>query len=196
MINKKVLISLYLNKKLSSKEISKIVGCSESKINYWLKKYSIQKRTISESVYLKNNPKEPFKSKNISSGKEWFLFGLGLGLYWGEGTKVDKYSVRIGNSDPDLLLCFREFLIKIYKIDQGKIRYGLQIFSDINPKEALYYWSNKMNVSLDKFYKPTITISGKVGNYKNKNKYGVLTLYFNNSRLARIIKKEVEKLRK
>ena len=40
-----------------------------------------------------------------------FLFGLGIGIYWGEGTKVDSISsLRVANSDPGILRSFTGFV--------------------------------------------------------------------------------------
>jgi len=125
---------LYLKNKKSSKEISNIFKCSENKVNYWLNKYNIPKRSISEAVYLRLNPKgDPFKLKKLKTKEEALLFGLGIGLYWGEGTKRNEYAVRLGNTDPALIKKFIEFLENIYSIDRKKLRFGLQIFSDMSP---------------------------------------------------------------
>ena len=106
---------LYLRKKSSASHIAKKYKVSENKINYWLKKYNIPKRSISEAIYVKANPLgDPFTSAKPKSKEEWFLHGLGLGLYWGEGTKSNKHSVRLGNTDPALVVKFLEFLERIY----------------------------------------------------------------------------------
>ena len=63
-----------------------MLNCSEHKINYWLNKYGITKRNISDAIYLKYNPKgDPFRFILPKNKKDERLFGLGLGLYWGGG---------------------------------------------------------------------------------------------------------------
>src|SRR3989344_3535161 len=100
-MNEEELRNLYVKKKMSSSEITRIFKCSEHRVNYWLKKYNISKRSISEAVYQRCNPKgDPFKVKKIESLADAKLLGLGLGLYWGEGNKKNKNSVRLGNSNP------------------------------------------------------------------------------------------------
>ena len=119
MIKKKYLEKLYIKKKNSVAEISKILNCSQNKVNYWINKHEIKKRTISDAVYIKNNPNgDPFTLKKLTTKNDHYLFGLGIGLYWGEGTKSNKHSVRLGNTDPYMILKFIEFLDVIYGINK------------------------------------------------------------------------------
>ncbi len=197
MIRKELRIKSYLVDKLSAKQISNNLGCSENKVNYWLQKYSICKRNVSEAVYLRLNPEgDPFVFKKPVAGQEWFLYGLGLGLFWGEGNKVNKHSVRLGNTDPALIKAFLEFLYNIYQIDKTKLRFGIQLFSDTSPKEALDFWQHYLNVSTNKFHKKVIvTESKRKGTYGRKSPYGVLTVYFSNFKLRDNIISAIEELR-
>lgn len=191
-----------LNKayKIEGKSVSEIAleyDCSENKVNYWMKKFGISKRNISEAIYKKHNPNgDPFKEKKNKTKKEYFLFGLGIGLYWGEGTKSNKHAVRLGNSDPHLIKAFIVFLKENYKIDFKKVRFGLQLFSDINKNTALKYWERELKVSRFQFYKPVISASQSTGTYKRKAKYGVLTIYFNNKKLRDLLCNNIEELKR
>jgi len=165
-----------------------MLNCSANRVNYWLKKHSIQKRTISEAVYIKHNPNgDPFKVSEIRTIEHAELLGYGLGLYWGEGTKANKYSVRLGNSDPKLILKFMEFLEVLFGIDRTDFKFGLQIFNDTDPSVALNYWVKELDIMPDRFYKMHITPSTKPGTYKKKNYYGVATIYYHNKKLRDII---------
>lgn len=128
--------------------------------------------------------------------KEYFLYGLGLGLFWGEGNKVNKNSVRLGNTDPGLLRFFLQFLYELYHIDKKKIRVGLQLFNDINPAVALNYWVATLGLSKEQFQKPVITRQSKMGTYRNKSKYGVVTIYFSNTKLRDSIMLAITELQK
>lgn len=183
-LTRKYLEYLYIAKHKSAQEIAKLIGCSSNRINYWLAKHKIQKRTISDAIYIKHNPDgDPFKfvpPDNIEDAK---LFGLGLGLYWGEGNKANKNTVRLGNSDPALLNKFIDFLIKFFNINRNDLKFHLHIFSDIEVNEALTYWASNLKISRKQFYKPMVTISGSLGTYKNKSKFGVVTIYYGNIKL-------------
>src|SRR3989344_8085112 len=153
-IEEKALKKLYKDDKKSSAEIAKILGCSEHKVNYWLEKHIIPKRSISEAVYVRKNPLgDPFsfiQPKNLAEAK---LFGLGVGLYWGEGNKANKNIVKLGNSDPELLKVFIKFLTTFFKINGRSLKFHLHLFSDINVEEATSHWAKELNVRRSQFYK-------------------------------------------
>jgi hypothetical protein len=195
MIPKPILLRLYIKEKKSAKAVAKLLGHSEGKVNYWLDKYCIPKRTISEAVYVHKNPKgDPFVPQKINTRSLALLYGIGLGLYWGEGTKSDRFSVRLGNSDPELIKKFIEFLEKIYLIRRSQMRYGLQIFSNDKPKPILSFWKRTLKASDNQFYKIVITPTRGEGTYKHKAMYGVLTIYFHNKRLRDLICNEIKNL--
>lgn len=194
-ISKSILWDLYVNRKKSVKEIADKLDFSTHKIIYWMLKYGINTRTRSEATYVKRNPNgDPFKIRKAFNKQEMFLFGLGLGLYWGEGNKANRVSIRLGNSDPYLIKKFIEFLTKIYGVDKNNLRFGLQIFSDINPNQALKFWLNRLKIDKSRFQKVIITPSRGGGTYKKKMKNGVLTIYFHNKKLRDILIGELVKL--
>ncbi len=187
---------MYLIRGLSVMDIARRYGCSANKINYWMRVYGIKKRSISEAVYLKKNPNgDPFTFVQPKSSQDWFLFGLGLGLYWGEGNKKNKLSVRLGNTDPDLVRKFIEFLKKTYQVDSSRIRFGLQIFSDMSPRKALIFWSKYLRVPHSQFGKVIVTPARSVGTYREKTQHGVLTVYFSNKKLRDVLYRQIELLR-
>lgn len=196
MINKLELHTLYTHENKSAKDISLLLKCSENKVHYWLNKHEIIKRSIAEATYLKANPYgDPFKFKQPNSPDDWFLYGLGLGLYWGEGNKANTHAIRLGNTDPDLVKRFLLFLNKIYCIDLDRLHFGLQIFNDIEPEKALSFWSKTLNVSKKRFYKVTVSRLNRKGTYLKKTKYGVLTVYFSNKKLRDTIVDAINELR-
>jgi hypothetical protein len=194
-LSERQLINLYLKRKLSTSQIARKLGFSENKINYWISKYGIEKRQIGEALYIRNNPGgDPFTFQKPDSSQKWFLFGLGLGLYWGEGTKRNKTSVRLGNTDPRLIRVFLEFLYTIYGAERQKFRFGLQIFGDMSKKTALSFWRSQLNVSREQFGKVIVTPHRGIGTYREKTKHGVLTVYFSNKKLRNILCHEIDML--
>lgn len=195
MFKKETLIRLYIKKKLSAKQIATKSSCSENKVHYWLEKYHIKKRSISDATYLRANPNgDPFKFTKPKSAEEIFIFGLGLGLFWGEGNKVNPSAVRLGNTDPALLKYFIQFLSTVYKIDKKKLRFGLQIFTDTSPDVAEKFWCKELNILPSQFHKTVLTKQNKLGTYKRKMQYGVLTVYFSNKRLRDMIVDAIDEL--
>lgn len=193
MPTQKDLERLYQREKFSVAQIAMRYKCSQQKINYWLDKYAIVKRSIADAVYERNNPDgDPFKRPALHTKFDYFIFGLGCGLYWGEGNKKNQSSVKLGNSDPLLISVFIQFLKHVYAIDTKKLRFGLQIFSDTDPESALTFWAKRLCVSKDRFQKVVITKSRGDGTYTSKTQYGVLTVYFNNRKLRDIICGHIE----
>jgi hypothetical protein len=164
MIEKRQLEKLYLEDKVSMMDIATGLKCSLHKVTYWMDKHQIKRRTISEAIYQKANPTgDPFTIYPIETKADAQLLGMGLGLYWGEGTKASRHSVRIGNSDPALLRMFMQFLTELFGVPKDRLRFGLQIFSDIDPDEALNYWVEQLDVERSQFGKIVVTISGSIG---------------------------------
>lgn len=179
---------LYMKEKKSMKEIAIIMHCSTNKIQYWLNKHQIPRRSISDAIYHWHNPKgDPFIFDPPKSVKDWKLFGIGIGLYWGEGTKADRVTVRLGNTDPALLDVFLRFLIRFFNIKKEDCRFGLQIFTDVDPHNALDFWTKRLKIRKRQFFKVTITPSGSIGTYRKKSQYGVLTIYYNNKKLRDLL---------
>lgn len=196
VMDKKFLELWYLRDKKSVHTIARELNCSDGKINYWMEKHFIPKRSISEAIYTKNNPKgDPFIPTTTKIDTDSFLFGLGLGLYWGEGTKKNPRTVRLGNTDPYLVKAFLIFLRKIYSIDDSKLRFALQIFTDMNQKREEKFWREFLDIKTSQFYKTINTRSGSIGTYRTKSQHGVLTLYFGNKKLRDVLIGEIEKLK-
>jgi hypothetical protein len=187
-ISEEELRKLYFKNGLSMKAIATELECSVHKVVYWMDKYAIKRRAISDAIYLKNNPDgDPFKLKEIETLEDARLFGMGVGLYWGEGTKSSKHSVRLGNTDPVLLNEFIRFLVTLCGVSKDNLRFGLQIFTDIDAELALEYWVRELNVTPSQFYKIIVTISGSLGTYRKKSEYGVVTVHYHNKKLRDIL---------
>ncbi len=194
-ITRKQLENLYVEKGMSMMEISKRLGCSHHKVAYWMHEYKINRRSISQAIYLRSNPDgDPFRIKTPETRDELMLFGLGMGLYWGEGTKSNKNSVRLGNTDPEVIKSFISFLVLLCGVDKARLKFGLQIFSDISADSAIKYWLVQLRVDRSQIYKPVVTKSGSLGNYRNKNEYGVVTIYFGNTKLRDILVRQVAEI--
>ena len=189
------MVDYYIEKRWSTAQIAKYVRCSGNKVNYWLAKYEIRKRTISDAIYELRNPLgDPFLIKDPKTMEEGILFGLGLGIYWGEGLKRGKGGVRLTNTDAKMVRKFIDFLEKFCNIDKNKLRFSLQIFEDILPEKALNYWKGELGVKKEQFYKTIVSKVRGRGTYKYKSEYGVVIVYFNNVKLKKIILGMIEKL--
>lgn len=169
-------------------DIADLFGCSLNKIKYWIDRHRIKTRSISAAIYLLNNPGgDPFTLIRPKTLEQARLLGIGIGLYWGEGNKANKTSVRLGNTDPKLIKTFMEFLIKIFRVKKKDFRFNLQVFTDINTNLAIRFWMKELGVRRDQFTKTTITKSGSLGTYRKKSQYGVLTVNYHNKKLRDLL---------
>ncbi len=184
-VNKDELEKYYVTHKMSMQEIADTSFCSVHKVEYWLKKYNIKRRSISDALFTKKHGlNDGFSIKTRFSQADSALYGLGVGIYWGEGNKRNTHAVRMGNSDPGLVNTFINFLVTICGVERKSIRYSLQLFTDVSKNKALNFWINELKIEKSQIM-PTVNrvISGKIGTYRTKSQYGVITLYVFNVKL-------------
>lgn len=88
------------------------------------------------------------------------LFISGIMLYWGEGAKDPKQSLKFTNSDPKMIQFYVEFLVKSCGMPMEKIKAYVLIYPQIEEKTARAYWSKMANIPWENFTK-TIVIQGR-----------------------------------
>lgn len=189
-----LLESLY-NSGRSMAEIAHVLNCSIHKVVYWMDKYSLRRRSHSEASYMKANPNgDPFQIKEKLNTKEMFLYGLGIGIYWGEGEKVSKNAVRVANTDPHIIKTFTKFLLNICGLEKRKLLYNLICFNDSDPEEVKNFWAKELEISPEKFGKIVqIAAQGK-GTYRKKSKFGVCIVIVGNIKLKAWIMNQIQKV--
>ncbi len=93
----------------------------------------------------------------------------------------------LGNTDPKLIKKFIEFLIKFFSIKKNDLKFGLQIFSDIDTGVAMDFWIKMLKIKKYQIGKPVITKSGSIGTYKKKSEYGVMTVMYHNTKMRDLL---------
>ena len=76
------------------------------------------------------------------------LFIAGLMLYWGGGTKAAKSQIRLANSDPELAKLFVDFLQKVCRIPEEKIKIALLSYADSDDPSLRRFWSFALKIPL------------------------------------------------
>lgn len=191
---KSLIISKY-ESGCSAKEVAKEMGFSENKVNYWLNKLGIKKRSISDAIYLKaNRDGDPFKVDLNVEINNPILYGLGVGLYSGEGEKVSRHHVRVANGDFRVILSFRRFLREVCKLREEKIRYSIVCFNDSNTAEVERYWLKKLELKGKVFGKIVQVPSQGRGTYRRKSVNGVCTITVSNVKLKSWIMEQINKV--
>jgi hypothetical protein len=194
-LSKTNLKALY-SKGLSLTETAKVLSCSPNKVVYWMKKYSIKRRSHSEAAYIKQNPNgDPFRIKKNLTKDDILLYGLGLGIFWGEGNKNPTIpSLRVANTDPNLIKVFLAFLKSIYGLSENRFSYSIVCFNDVDSEKARSFWARELRIPPQKFGKITVIPKQGKGTYKRKSIFGVCTVQGNNSKLRKLVSVKIETL--
>lgn len=194
-IPKQILVNFYIDRHLSMEEIARVLGCSQHKVKYWKDYYGIKSRSHSDANYYKYNPAgDPYSITPIDTLEKVSTYSLALGLFWGEGNKRDRHSVRLGNSDPIMLKHWQHFLIKICNIKSEKIKYDLQTFNDTDLVFAISYWAHYLNIHPDRVRTSQPVPSQGNGSYTKLNTHGVLTISVHNIHFRQWLIDQLKKL--
>lgn len=185
---------LYYQKLLPMGKVAKILGVSIDALVYFMRKYDLKRRSVSENEKIKFNRKPlSFRiSKNNKVHRE--IGTIGAMLYWGEGAKTGKLrknnSVDFANSDPRMIKVFLVFLRKFCNIDESRLRCLLYCYSNQNVKKLVRFWSKTTKIPLSQFTKPYI----KEDNRKNTRKmeYGLVHIRYNDKKLLIEIESMIE----
>jgi len=175
--------NLYLEEGLSAKQIADKLEVPESKVVYWLRKYQIPKRSLSEAVYLRiNQGGDPFEVKTELSLEEEKLKVAGLLLWVTEGSVKDKEAVYTSNSDPALISLFIEFLLRVCQVEKSKIRLRVLYYPnmDMSIDEVREFWAQVTELGEAQI---KINTYQATHNYRAKSKYGTATVSVGNIKL-------------
>ncbi|MBI3380190.1 helix-turn-helix domain-containing protein [Candidatus Gottesmanbacteria bacterium] len=157
------------------------INISKSTLSDWLRSYPLTKTQTNLLEKSKTRNKkfaiERFRStmhmkkeKRLSvlykqEKKRWISLNrreielAGIFLYWGEGNKRLNGPISLNNTDPYVLKFTLYWLKSVFKIPKHKIRVHLHLYSDMDTKLEMKYWSRELNFSLSQFNKPYIKTS-------------------------------------
>jgi hypothetical protein len=179
----------------SYKTISREMGVPKSTLCEWFKdlewssaikaKLQVQNRNESRERFIQIGTANSIRWANYREAqrvqaleefelyKSCPLFSAGVMLYWGEGTKAQKSTVRICNTDARMLAVFISFAVQFLHIEKSRIKLALLLYPDLDDNVSKYYWSEALGIPLDQFYK-TQFIQGK--HLTRKLAWGVCTV--------------------
>jgi hypothetical protein len=172
-ISKSTLSGWLFNMPLSEKRIRELQADSPIRIERYRNTMKAKKEARLRGVYKK-------VSKDIGNFLKRDLFLAGLFLYWGEGTKRSNCSVVLTNTNPSMLKLFIKWL-ELFNVKRKDLKIKLHLYSDMNIKESLDFWSKELKIPLSQFRKPYIKkTSLKSITYKNGFGKGTCCVMFNN----------------
>ena len=187
--------TLYLDQKLSMREIAEKLGTGIDTIVYFMRKHKIPRRSFKENNILLFEKKKPsFIEKNKLSSIEEKLKLSGLLLYWGEGYKTIKSKgIDFANSDPDMVAIFVRFLRIVYRVDEKRFRILLYCYANQNTKSLINFWSKLTKISIKQFTKPYIRKDFRKDG--RKMKYGMVHVRYGDKKLFLSIMKSIEEIK-
>lgn len=171
---------LVVGEDLSYSEVAKRLRVPDTTVTIWCKGlFGTRSKALIERNEFKRKTMRESEAGVVNSvllNKNLAKLVAGI-IYGCEGSKYPAQSgVSLTNSDPNIIFAFVCLLRKAFKISEDKLRVHLQIHSDQNFEVLAKYWSELLNISRNKFYKPTITeTNGK----KHRNVYfGTCTIRY------------------
>lgn len=202
-------------KGMSYSQIKKYLRVSKSSLSLWLRDLPLSDSRIRELrdhnqeriEHYRNTMARKRRDRRIVvykkmrkeigglSKREFFI--AGLFLYWAEGTKADPYTVTFTNTDPAMAVCFLHWLTKL-GINKDRIKIYLHLYSDMNVRKEIDFWSQRLGISLSAFRKPYIkkSVFLKRKNYKGRFGHGTCNIYVHSRDLRERIAAGIAHIRK
>jgi hypothetical protein len=104
-------------------------------------------------------------------------------LYWAEGGKQEG-NMKFTNTDADLVQLFLSLLRKSYRIEEARLRVALQIHSYHDKNEAISFWSRKLRIPKNQFWKPYLKPRSGRREYR-RNFHGICNLHYASTPIQR-----------
>lgn len=179
----------------SYSRIKSVLGVSKSTLTRWLSNFPLTKEQIDnfrgKSEVRIQKYKQTMQTKREARFSQIYtdekarllpitrreLYVLGLFLYWGEGKKVDNYTVSLNNTDPEMIKFFLYWLIHGLGISKKLIKVSLQLYQDMNITQSLDFWSKTIGISIKQFTKPYIKKSKRLDIDQKGFGHGTCGLY-------------------
>ena len=142
--------------------------------------------TRSDSVYKLRNPNgDPF-NYNHEYNRELELIGL---ILW--ATEGDKTQLSLSNGNPTIIRKYLEFLRKVCRLDEDKIKAVIHCHDTLSYKDCLRYWSRTTGIPVNRFTKPYIK---KDRGATRKYPYGIIRVAASNIKLVRIFNERLKEI--
>lgn len=172
----------------SYSQIKEKLGVSKSTLSGWLSEMPLSEKRIKElrdfspqrieryrntmRAKKESRLKEVYErvSKDIGKFSKREIFLLGLFLYWGEGTKSAICSTQLTNTNPAMIKFFIRWL-ELLGVNKRDLKVKLHLYSDMNIKQAIDFWSKELKIPINQFKKPYIKET-KLKSITYKNGFG------------------------
>jgi len=193
-------IKLRVEDEFSYSEIKKQLGVSKSTLSYWLRDYPLSEKKIKElrrrgwekgeasRERYRNTMREKVKRLEeeiykkelnfFSCLSEESLYVAGLMLYLAEGGKRGRYRISLANTDPKIIVFFRDWLVRFLKVRRGDIKYQLHLYESMDVAKETKFWKNTLCIKKEQLYKSQVRKLNKNSfSYTYSHGHGTCSLY-------------------
>lgn len=150
---------------VSPETIERVVFSKKERIER-LKNINEARREKLDRYY--QRAKEEARSEFLVFSKDP-LFIAGMTAYWVGGDRVSKYNLRMGNSDPGVLLVFANFLTRFLAVQRKSLKAQVFFDNSINPDICLEFWAINLKLERDQFMESILLNRGRK---TKKSRYG------------------------
>ncbi len=176
----------YYKDYLSLKDVADKVGVSIDSVVYFMRRHGLKRRTLIEARRLRFERKPlSFSIFHRLNARDRSLQVIGAMLYWCEGFKGNETStnstVDLANSDPKMISLFLNFLRRIYRIDEKRLRVLLYCYSDQDIPRLKAFWSGITGIPLSQFSKPYVRNDFRTDG--RKMKHGMVHVRYSDKKL-------------
>lgn len=191
---------------LSVREVAAYVGVAQSSVSTWVRDIELtseQRRALDErgergreiARHCRSEEMRAMRRRYQDEGRRLArrrgaLYAAGCMLYWAEGAK-QRNSVKITNSDPELLAFFADFLAGELDVQRTQTRLYCNLFADHldRQREIESYWLKKLDFPRSCLRKSTVNTFSKHSKRTRIGKlpYGTSALQVHSTRILQTI---------
>lgn len=188
------------------REIAEIVGVSPSSASKWVRDVVLtpeQRRALDDRGERGRSVTRRLKAEQARAVRLGYqlegrrfaherdaVYAAGCMLYWAEGDKC-RNSVRISNSDPEVLVFFAAFLRTHFEVESDRILLSCNLFADhIERQRAIErYWLERLGLPPTSLRKSMVNIYSKYSKKTRTNRlpYGTCKLVVHSTRIVQTI---------
>ena len=193
--SKGTLSAWFKNLKLTKLEKKRLKHNMDLAQKRGLHRFNIER---SAKIKSENQKIHALSEAQIKSPSKYDLLLVGIALYWGEGSKanIEKYGyIDIANTDPKLIEVYMNFLRKILKVKDSRIRPVIHVHENIDPENAKRFWSRIARLPIERFgIYSAKSAASQNKRAKNRLLYGTLRVRVNSRHLVHTMKGYLEAL--